>query len=224
MKRFFGQPMTLWPSMRNRLHVYLLPDEELRAALVAKQKALEGFDYCSVQPAAYLHATVQQFAVTTEQVTPEQLEAFARQLARFAADLQPFDIPLAAPVADDWSLGVRGLPSAEWHHVVNGVRAAAAETINLGHEMPKAPFGPHLTLGYGVADGSSEQIQLASDSLNDSRNLSGLTSSGGPNGSGALAGSGLPPLRVNKLHLLAVHQDVEAGIFHWDSSETFSIG
>lgn len=217
MKRFFGQPMTLWPSMRNRLHVYLLPDEELRAALVARQKALEGFDYCSVQPAAFLHATVQQFAVTTEQVTPEQLEAFTRQLAQFAADFQPFDIPLTAPVADDWSLGVRGLPSAEWHHLVDGVRTVAAETINIDHEMPKAPFGPHLSLGYGVADGSSEQIQLASDSLNGSRGLNTL------NDSDALAGSELPLLRVSELHLLAVHQDVEAGIFHWDSSKTFAV-
>ncbi|NYE96632.1 2'-5' RNA ligase [Psychromicrobium silvestre] len=200
MKRFFGQPSTIWASLRNRLHVYALPDPELRAALVDYQRALTPFSYCSVQPPKFLHATVQQFAVTSEEVTQQQLAAFASELERLASSMKPFEIALSTPVADDWSLGVRGKPSLEWENLVSGVRSAAQQTINLDREMPRAPFGPHLTLGYGVAQGSSEQVQAASDALKLSE---------------------LPPLKVQEIHFLAVHQDVEHGIFHWDSSQVF---
>ncbi|MDQ4504094.1 hypothetical protein [Sinomonas sp. ASV322] len=202
MKRFFGEPATLWPSMRNRLHVYVLPGDELRSALVERQRALDDVDYCSVQPAEYLHATVQQLSHTNDEADPAAVERFIGRLGDLAASTKPFTVPLAAPVVDDFSLGVRGPSTPEWSALLDGVRAAAAETVNAGLPIPNPPFAPHVTLGYGVAEGSGERIQRASDAL------------GGP----------VPPLAVAGLHFLAVHQDTERGRFTWDTTTELAFG
>ncbi|HEY8294908.1 MAG TPA: 2'-5' RNA ligase family protein [Micrococcaceae bacterium] len=197
MQRFFGAPMTRWASMRNRLHVYVLPQAELRVELEARQRALESAEYCSIQPGGFLHATVQQFAVTSEEVSAGQLAAFNGALADLAAATEPFGVDLDAPLADDFSLGVRGTPTPPWRALVERVRSAGAETINAGFRLPGAPGRPHISLGYGLADGSTAQVQAAAD---------------------ALALRRLPALRVDGVHVLAVHQDVRRGIFTWDSS------
>ncbi|WP_336854586.1 2'-5' RNA ligase family protein [Sinomonas albida] len=203
MKRFFGEPATRWASLRNRLHVYVLPNSELRSALSARQAVLEGVEYCSVQPEPYLHATVQQFATSAEEVSREEVEAFTERLALLAEETEPFSIELGAPVVDDFALGVRGALSPAWTSLVDGVREAAAATINQGRAMPPGPFGPHVTLGYGLADGSGEQLQRESD---------------------LLATEPLPALKVASLHFLAVHQDAEAGTFTWDATVPFELG
>ncbi|MCZ2404082.1 hypothetical protein IV498_13060 [Paenarthrobacter sp. Z7-10] len=77
------------------------------------------------------------------------------------------------------------------------VRDTAADTINRSQPLPKAPFGPHLTLGYGVAEGSAEVIQQASDQLRT---------------------HALPPLTVNEVHFIAALQDTKRGIFTWDTT------
>ncbi|MFF2297574.1 sigma factor [Arthrobacter sp. NPDC058127] len=147
VKRFFGHPMTLWPSMRNRLHVYALPDSDLRSALEERQRVLETFDYCSIQPANYLHATLQQFAVASDEVSPEEMDAFMVRLKSLTAETKPFRVELGEPEADDYSLGVRGTITSSWAKLTAAVRDAAAETINNGRPLPDAPFRPHLTLG-----------------------------------------------------------------------------
>ncbi|MFK4296155.1 2'-5' RNA ligase [Arthrobacter sp. GAS37] len=200
MKRFFGHPMTLWPSMRNRLHVYALPAPDLRSALVERQRVLKTFDYCSIQPADYLHATVQQFAVTSDEVSPEEMDAFKAQLKSLAAETKPFSVELGEPEADDYSLGVRGTITSSWAKLTAAVRDAGADTINKGQPLPYAPFTPHLTLGYAVAEGSTELIQQASDQLR---------------------APALPPLTINEVHLIAVHQDVNRGTFAWDTTSRF---
>lgn len=195
--------MTIWASMRNRLHVYALPDDELRSALAHRQRILADVDYCSVQPADYLHATVQQLTPTYDDADPRAVERFLERLGNLTAELKPFEVPLSGPVADDWSLGVRGPATPEWNALVDGVRAAAAETVNTGVPLPGPPFVPHLTLGYGLADGSTERLQNASD------------------GFGA---DPLPPLRVTEVHFLPVHQDTERGTFTWDTTTAFGLG
>ena len=192
--------MTCWPTLRNRLHVYVLPNQDLRAELQRRQQILEAFDYCSVQPGAYLHATVQQFAVTSDEVNGEQLRAFREAAARVAATTRPFTIELGAPLADDWSLGIRGTATPHWTSLVEAVRAAAAQTVNTGLPLPDAPYGPHITLGYGLADGSTERIQAASDATNAQE---------------------LPALKVEAIHLVAVHQDPERGTFTWDQTASW---
>ncbi|MEA5454742.1 hypothetical protein SPF06_08415 [Sinomonas sp. JGH33] len=203
MKRFFGEPATLWPSLRNRLHVYVLPDDELRSALVERQRALDGVDYCSVQPAEYLHATVQQLSRTSSEADPAAVGRFLERLGDLAAATKPFEVPLGAPVVDDFALGARGLATPEWTALLDGVRAAAADTVNAGLPIPDPPFAPHVTLGYGVAEGSGERIQGASDSL---------------------GGEPLPPLVVSSMHFLAVHQDTERGTFTWDTTTELAFG
>jgi hypothetical protein len=196
VKRFFGNPNTLWPSMRNRLHVYVLPDDELRSVLGERQFILNEFDYCSVQPPEYLHATIQQFAVTSEEVSAEQTAAFMDALRLLAAAVEPFSIEMAAPTADDWALGVRGIATPAWSAVTEGVRAAASRTINAGAPLPSGVDVPHISLGYGLANGSTEHIQRASDETKKR----------------------IPQLKVDSLHFLAVHQDMELGTYTWDST------
>ncbi|GAP54124.1 hypothetical protein AHiyo6_06890 [Arthrobacter sp. Hiyo6] len=201
VKRFFGTPMTLWP-LRNRLHVYVLPDDDLRSELGKRQRILKEFDYCSIQPAEYLHATVQQFAVSTEDTTAEQTAAFMDALKLLAATTAPFSIQLAAPKAEDWALGARGTTTPEWKALVEGVRTAAARTINSGTPMPEAPNRPHISLGYGLADGSSEDIQRASDDVTT---------------------NGLPPLKIKEMHFLAVHQNIERGTYTWNATSPVTL-
>ncbi|HAG59397.1 MAG TPA: hypothetical protein DCL83_08800 [Arthrobacter bacterium] len=200
MKRFFGHPMTLWPSMRNRLHIYALPAPDLRSALEERQRVLEAFDYCSIQPADYLHATVQQFAVTSDEVSPEEVDAFMVRLKSLAAETEPFSVELGEPEADDYSLGVRGTNTSSWAKLTAAVRDAAADTINKSQPLPNAPFIPHLTLGYAMAEGSTELIQRASDQLR---------------------APALPPLTINEVHFIAVHQDANRGTFTWDTTSRF---
>lgn len=192
--------MTLWTSMRNRLHVYVLPTPDLRSALEQRQHALAAFDYCSIQPPEYLHATVQQFAVTSEDVSREEMESFVGRLTALSKETTPFIVPLAEPRADDYSLGVRGTSTPSWEQLTAAVRDAAACTINKNLPLPKAPMAPHLTLGYGVADGSTAIIQAAADELQHPP---------------------LPPLAVYGMHFIAVHQDTERGTFIWDTTIPF---
>ncbi len=192
--------MTLWPSMRNRLHVYALPSPDLRSALEERQRVLEAFDYCSIQPADYLHATVQQFAVSSDEVSPEEMDAFSSRLKSLASETQAFSIELGEPEADDYSLGVKGTISPPWAKLTAEVRDAAADTINKSQPLPGAPFNPHLTLGYALAEGSTELIQQASDRLRV---------------------RALPPLTINEVHFIAVHQDVHRGTFTWDATSRF---
>lgn len=165
MKCFFELPMTMWPAMRNRLHIYALPGRDLRAALVERQRALEAFDYCSIQPAGFLHATVQQFALTADEASPGDVVAFMHRLKRVAAVTKPFSIELGEPVADSYSLGVRGIASPAWARMTDAIRDAANATIHSGRSLPNAPAFPHLSLEYAVAEGSTELIQKASDQL-----------------------------------------------------------
>lgn len=193
--------MTLWPSMRNRLHIYALPAPDLRSALKERQSVLKAFDYCSIQPADYLHATVQQFAVASDEVSPEEVDAFMARLKSLAADTKPFSVELGEPEADDYSLGVRGTNTSSWAKLTAAVRAAAADTKNKSQPLPNAPFSPHLTLGYAVAEGSTEFIQRASDQLR---------------------APALPPLTINEVHFIAVHQNVNRGTFTWDATSRFA--
>ncbi len=186
--------------MQNRLHIYALPAPDLRSALEERQRVLEAFDYCSIQPANYLHATVQQFAVTSDDVSPEDMDAFMATLKSLAADTKPFSIELGEPEADDYSLGVKGTSTSSWAKLTAAVRDAAADTINKGQPLPGAPFNPHLTLGYALAEGSTALIQQASDQLR---------------------APALPPLTINEMHLIAVHQDAKRGTFTWDTTSRF---
>ena len=187
--------------MRNRLHIYALPAPDLRSALEERQRVLEAFDYCSTQPADYLHATVQQFAVTSDEVSPEEMDAFMARLESLAAETEPFSVELSEPEADDYSLGVRGTITPSWAKLTAAVRDAAADTINKGQPLPGAPFSPHLTLGYAVAQGSTKLIQQASDQLR---------------------APALPSLTINEMHFIAVHQDVHRGTFTWDTTSRFA--
>lgn len=195
MRRFFGVPITRWASPRDRLHVYALPGARLVDRLTLLQKALDGIDYCSTQPPEHLHATVQQFAFSTAEVPPAELAGFAAGLARLAGETPPFAVPLGPPVVDDHSIGVRGHATRRWVGLSAAIRELAAATFHGGVALPPAPRKPHLTLGYGLGDGSSAVLQDRVDALH-----TGL----------------LPDLRVDRIHLLGVHQDEERGVYTWD--------
>lgn len=196
MKRFFGVPITRWASPRDRLHVYALPQARLVDRLTLLQKALDGIDYCSTQPPENLHATVQQFAFATPDVPQAELTAFADGLALLAAETPPLAVPMGPPVVDDHGLGVRGHNTARWVALSAAIRELAAATFHGAVALPPAPRKPHVTLGYGLADGSSAVVQDRVDNLH-----TGL----------------LPDLRVDRIHLLGVHQDEERGVYTWDT-------
>ncbi|MFC4947022.1 2'-5' RNA ligase family protein [Pseudonocardia sp. GCM10023141] len=203
MKRFFGVPITRWASPRDRLHVYVLPGERLSAQLAVRQKALDGIAYCSTQPVANLHATVQQFALTTGEVPADRLAAFGDGLAGLALRTTPFSVPLGPPVVGEHTLGVRGHLTQRWMDLTAAIRELALATFHADVVLPAPPSRPHVSLGYGLAEGSSTVIQDRADGLHH-----GV----------------LPDLRVDALHLLAVHQDEIRGAYTWDSLGVCALG
>lgn len=194
MKRFFGHPVTLWPSMRNRLHVYALPAPDLRSALGERQRVLAAFDYCSIQPVDYLHATVQQFAVTSDEVSPEDMDAFMARLKSLAAETKSFSVELGEPEADDYSLGVRGTNTPPWAKLTAAVRDAAADTINKSQSLPGAPFQP--SSHFGVRPGR-RQYRTYSTSVRPSEG----TCPASPDHQRSALHSGPPGRQPRRLHL-----------------------
>ncbi|MDN5668372.1 MAG: 2'-5' RNA ligase family protein [Renibacterium salmoninarum] len=194
MKRFFGVPMTQWDSMRDRLHVYVVPGAGLGAELARLQQSLRGRDYCAAQPVEFLHATVQQFAFTTGEAEAG-LPEFACRMALLAARTTVFELQLGRPVVDDYSLGVRAEATDQWQNLSREIADAALGTCHAGRAMPAAPRQPHISLGYGIGTGSSSEIQSAVDALH----------TGNP-----------PALAVAELKFVAVHQDESRGRYTWD--------
>lgn len=186
--------MTQWDSMRDRLHVYVVPGAGLSTELARLQQSLRGRDYCAPQPVEFLHATVQQFAFTTGEAEAG-LPEFAHRMAMLAGRMATFELQLGCPVVDDYSLGVRAEATDQWQDLSRKIADAALGTFHAGRAMPAAPRQPHISLGYGIGAGSSSEIQGAVDALHTGNPL---------------------VLAVTELKFVAVHQDESRGRYTWD--------
>jgi 2'-5' RNA ligase len=199
VKSLFENP---WP-LPGKLHVYALPDDRLRDELVGYQSILADVDYCVPQPRAFLHATLQSYPVFHGQVEPSGLVALKEELARRAALIEPLALQFGGPVVHDKAITADAAITDEWTRLIEAVRAAAVGTICDEDDLGAPPFGPHVSLGYARADGSTEDLEKA------------------------LVELGRPldrELMVDRIHLLAVNQHPVDGIFDWEPIESFPLG
>lgn len=104
-------------------------------------------------------------------------------------------------VVNDHGVTVEGAATPEWDALVDTVRAVAA-ALAPDREPPRRPHAPHVSLGYAVGDGSNAELQSLLDTV---------------------SGAGPFRLRVDAAHLLAVHQNPDAGVFTWDPIDVVAL-
>ncbi|WP_073459140.1 2'-5' RNA ligase family protein [Pseudonocardia thermophila] len=191
-----------WPWLRGALHVYALPGQALREALVPFHEPIRQVPFCAVQPAEWFHATVTRLPWFLADPTIPPVADITAAVARAVATLPPFTLQLDGPRVTEYAVTVDAPASPEWTALVTAIRAAAAE-LDPGRELPIPPYAPHISVGYGIADGDDEVLRepLA-----------------------AMTGTGPFPLPVNEVHLLAVQQDPQRGIFCWEPIAALPLG
>jgi 2'-5' RNA ligase len=191
-----------WPWQRDALHVYALPDPALRAALTPFHRPIEAVPFCAVQPAEFLHATVTRFPWFLADPAIPPIEEVTAAVAEAVSGLAPFTVELGGPVITEYGVVVDAPASPAWDELVDGVRAVAT-TLDTERQLPNRPYGPHVSVGYGVADGDGELLQGPLD---------------------AVAAPGPFRMRVAEVHLLSVHQEPDRGIFSWDPIAVLPLG
>lgn len=178
MRDFFSTTVDDWTDPAGQLHAYLIPDGDFLAWARPALAALEPFPCLATQPEGGLHATVQRFPhLLSEEV---DVEAFARAVA--ARRPGPLELDFSAPISDGTAVLTLGRGSG-WERLIEAVRGACAEVKGQRAVHYDPPFGPHITLAYGIGDGDDEEILAA------------------------LGGAGTPPAqRLTELAWCAVHQ------------------
>ena len=200
MKSIFAR-MT-WPWQRGSLHVYALPDPALRAALVPFHEPIEAVSFCAVQPPEFLHATVTRFPWFLADPTVPPVERVTAAVAEVVTAMTPFTVELGRPEITEYGVVVDAPAVSAWDGLVDGVRAVAT-ALDPGRPLPNRPYRPHVSVGYGVADGDGELLQGRLDAI-----------------------PAATPFRMHvaEVHLLSVHQEPERGIFSWDPIAVLPLG
>lgn len=156
MRNFFDTTVDDWTDPAGQLHAYLLPDEEFLSWVEPGLEALSAFDCLAPQPPQALHATVQRFPYLLS--SPCDVEAFAAAVAERRPGA--VELSFARPTSDDLAVISLGRGTG-WEELTEAVRSAAAEVGGDPAIHYNPPFGPHITLAYGVGDGDSEEILAA---------------------------------------------------------------
>lgn len=198
VQSLFSKP---WPKP-GKLHVYALPDDHLRDVIVGFQSIMDETDYCVPQPRAFLHATVQSLPVYLDDSDPARLSELRQQLAELAAGTAPFRLQATGPYVNSRGITVNAEPTAGWLQLVDGVREVATRTITTPDAIGAPPFAPHISVGYGRADGSSEPLEKALAELGRSIEEDFV---------------------IDRIHLLAVNQHVADGFFDWEPVADFAL-
>lgn len=187
--------------MSGRLHVYFVldPATPLSQAMADISTQMHGFSCLASQPINYYHATVQQFSTYVQDLTEHTLERLQVQLGNALSQLEPFTLTFQVPEARRYAVETIAQPHPSWDAVVGAVREAARVTT--GSDLPDPPFGPHMTLSYGVGDGDNEEINRQ------------ITAAGFP-----------IDQSIAHLDLVSVDQNRQSGVFEFESLCRFALG
>lgn len=201
MRSFFGRPDTQWRSLSGALHFYALPEPEddIFSAYGPLTLALDGFEGLAVQPAKFVHVTVQRLDLYHDELS-DVWDGAMDVLATDLRSLHPFRLDFAAPVLAEDAIEARAVAMPEWDALARMVRAAvaaggAAATLRAG------PRVPHYSLAYCRVDRPVEPVRLAL----------------------AKAGRSTSMI-VRRLALVGVNQHRDSGIFTFDTVRTWRIG
>ncbi|MFI5736091.1 2'-5' RNA ligase family protein [Kribbella sp. NPDC051587] len=210
MKRFFDTDPTRWTSQHEKLHIYAIPPEPLRELAAEYHDVMREHGHLiSTQPPQWLHVTVQLIDRHLADLTGEDLEALIATLDVDLSGTPAFTLTMGPPVIGVHSVGFRSLPpTMAFTVLVDRCRVAIADVLG---EAAIAPEGaqqkPHASLGYGVADGDSDSLIGALNALTyaASRDSTPIT------------------FAVDRVHLVAVDQDLAEGRYTWRSLATFPL-
>lgn len=201
MRRFFDRPDTHWPSLCGALHFYALPPAggTLLAAHDRVGRALGAHPGLAVQPAEYVHMTLQRLDAYRNQLDESWARA-ERHLAEVLARSAPFRVTFAAPAPHGEAVEAIGEPNPDWERLV-GVLRGALTASGLGGLLTPAPYGPHYTSAYCVADTDDQDVVRT------------------------LAGVGEPTeFVVDEVALVAVDQHPDEGVFTFETLQRWSLG
>lgn len=200
-----------WP-LQQRLHVYALPNDDMRQ-VVGKYQAQLGDDPIGtyglgLQLLENLHFTVQMLRVHRSEVTDTEIDDLVAHLTKQVGNLAPFSLRVGPPQAGQHAVEMWVEPNAdglnpEWTELVEHTRAAATSVFG---EQVLPPLGPnatpHTSLGYGVRPGDSGAITTALKRIRQ------------------------PAVEVpiEQVHLLAVTQQPDLGRFTWTTLASVPLG
>lgn len=206
MQDFFSVTATEhWNDPTGQLHAYLVPSEDFRIWCDPLLRAAATVDFLAPQPREALHATVHRFKPMGSEITQATWDALEEASKTYLADLAPLEVKLSPPTAMHDAVVFFGELEG-WDELIAAVRAAAHEVLDDAfHYNP--PFGPHMTLAYGVAEGDDALIEQAlSEAFADQ-----------------IIAAPVPEF-FTELHWCLVHQDRAKGIYTFDTVMTVPFG
>jgi len=197
VKPFFDLVPADWGGRdRGCLHLYVLPNRQVRDMAVAYQQVFDqrGIDGLSRQPADHLHITVQKLLVWRHDLADEQVKALADTLRIHVARVPAWTAQVGPALVAGTSIGLDVTPDQPWQQLRQAVRAAVTES--LGEQALPRDGGagrPHISLGYGLTDFDIDPHLAA---------INGLR-------------LGRADLTIDRVVLVAVDQDRTAGAYTW---------
>ncbi|MEV5542063.1 2'-5' RNA ligase family protein [Saccharopolyspora shandongensis] len=209
MDCFFERfPGATW-EIQERLHVYALPNQKVRD-VVTEYHTLLGDDPISqyglgLQPADFLHFTVQMLRKHRSEVTQPDLDELVTHLAKQLRHVDPITLQVGPPQAGVHAVELWIAPDADevWGELVGHTRTAVTNVFGPDALPPLGPNAvPHTSLGYGVRPGDSGAITNAIKQIR--RPLVEVT--------------------VDQIHLLAVTQHPARGCFTWEPIAAIPLG
>ncbi|MFT3860439.1 2'-5' RNA ligase family protein [Micropruina sp.] len=201
MHRFFDRPDTRWRSLHGALHFYVLPPAEgsLLATHDRVARALHVHPGLAVQPAEYVHMTLQRLDGYRPEIDDDTWAVADRRISEAVSRTPQFCVEYAAPRPNGHAVEAIGSPNPQWQRLVEAIRSAVTAS-GLGGMLTPAPYGPHYTSAYCVADTDDAAVV---DSLR---------------------GVGHPTdLVVDDVALVAVDQFPDEGVFTFEVLRTWSL-
>lgn len=162
MKSFFATTHDDWTDPKGQLHAYLVPDKSYLEWALPVRERLESVPFLAVQPESALHATVQRFPFLLGEMSSAHLDALADNALAGFRDFPCLELTFGPPsLMSDAVVTYGGDPDdlpAGWMSLVEHVRAVACQTFGEEGVYYAPPFGPHITLAYGIGNGDDGVI------------------------------------------------------------------
>lgn len=205
MRRFFDRADTKWRSLNGAIHLYALPEPHEAVTEKAKMEdlALAGIEGLAVQPADYLHMTLQRFDLYRDEISDDQWKQLGEELTSRIGALRAFDVAFNKPQVRQAAIEVVGKDSVGWQKLVDSIRDAFSAS-GLGDSLTDQPFGPHYTLAYCSSDTDTQTDAKVQNILDE---VSVETT-----------------MHVNSAWMVAVDQSPQEGVFRFKKMKEWHLG
>lgn len=152
MDTFFSSP-TSYIGGEGQIHIYALPDHNFAQLAAPYVKSLSNIDCVGVQPANSYHATVLRL-----QPADTNIAVLAQSLRNCLRGTQTVKIELQSPIIKNNSVLCIGEKTPAWDNLTNAVLSACQAVLGKVGTPYVPPFGPHITLAYGIKAGDDNSI------------------------------------------------------------------